>query len=148
MPHMLRIAVESVHDDDGRGVSASRSASQRIVPTASPPLLPPFRPPPATYPVSGRSRQMLRRFLLSGARAARIVRSFVRAPAVRRLYEMEEERTGGAREDRVDASINVYAPCRSITFVIGTLWSSASCRAAHRVRMHFDLNRRDANEAL
>lgn len=72
MPHMLRIAVESVHDDDGRGVSASRSASQRIVPTAS---LPPFRPPPATYPVSGRSRQMLRRFLLSGARAARIVRS-------------------------------------------------------------------------
>lgn len=97
MPHMLRIAVESVHDDDGRGVSASRSASQRIVPTAS---LPPFLPPPATYPVSGRSRQMLRRFLLSGARAARIVRSFGHRPFGDCMYEMEEERTDGARGSR------------------------------------------------
>lgn len=139
MSHMLRIAVESVRDDDGRGVSASRSASQRTVPTASLPLPPLLLP----YPASGRSRQMLGRFLLSGARAARIVRSFGHRPFGDCTRWSKRGRV--AREDRVDASINVYASCRSITFVIGTLWSSASYRAARRVRMHFDLNREDAN---
>lgn len=96
MPHMLRIAVESVRDDDGRGVSASRSASQCTVPTAFPSSLlssslylsrqRSFAPDASSFSPVGRT--------------CCSYRSFVRAPAVRRLYEMEQERTGGARGSR------------------------------------------------
>ena len=54
--------------------------------------------------------------------------SFVRAPAgaVGDYYCKVEQEDGagsgaGTREDRVDASINVYATCRSIMFVISSL---------------------------
>lgn len=142
MPHMLRIAVESVHDDDGRGVSASRSASQRIVPTAS---LPPSLPSSSRYLSRQRSFAPDASSFSPVGRTCCSYRSFGHRP----FGDCMHVRDGGEDgEDRVDASINVYASCRSITFVIGTLWRSASCRAAHRVRMHLDLNRRDPNEAL
>lgn len=48
--------------------------------------------------------------------------SFVRAPAAGDCKVEDGANSGdGTREDRVDASINVYATCRSITFVIGSL---------------------------
>jgi len=108
---MLRIALESVRDD-GRGVVHRGVHPVHRSHCASPPPIP-------------LAVVRARCFVVFSCRTHVLLVSFVRAPAVGDCKVEQENGTdsgGETREDRVDASINVYATCRSIMFVIGSLW--------------------------